>query len=185
MWEDFSKPFKTEHFNTSHVIFIGHSHSNRKEGIFFSLLEIEQACWLWYQDICLSLSAMKAWSVLRVQIGSAFHSDTCMSLMTPVPEVCSSLASPLYNFPNLNSLPLSKGPHLVPRTLWLMHSNVQGHWWRQSVRAKCLPHVFVYWLPPMEDWAIQRHPGSPSYETSTPFSSHICITGTLKTIWDA
>ena len=84
------------------------------ERIFSLCYKWKRACWLWYPDICLSLSVMKAWSVLRVQIGSAFHSDTCMSLMTPVPKVGSSSASPfLYYFPQFKlSAPLKRAPIL-------------------------------------------------------------------------
>lgn len=106
---------------------------------FFSLhWKWKRACWLWYPDICLSLSVMKAWSVLRVQIGSAFHSDTCMSLMTPVPGVGSSLASPFFTiFPNLNCLPLSKGPPSCSK-------NIMAHAFqcaRSLVEAKCQSEV--------------------------------------------
>lgn len=81
--------------------------------------------------------------------------------------------------------PSERGFHLVHKTFWFMHSNVRGHRWKQSVRMKCLPHVFIYWKSPMEGWVIQRHPRSHSSKTSFPFPSHISIRGTLQTIWNA
>lgn len=81
-------------------------------------------------------------------------------------------------FSNLNCLPLSKGP--PSRFKNIMANTFQCV--RSLVVAKCLPQMFIYWLPSVKGQAIQRHPGSNSSKTSTSFLLPISIRGT--TIWD-
>lgn len=87
-----------------------------------------------------------------------------------------------YHFLKFKYLPLSKGPpsrfkNIMANTFQCVRSLVVA-----SVRAKCLPQMFIYWLPSVKGQAIQRHPGSNSSKTSTSFPLPISIRGT--TIWD-
>lgn len=84
-----------------------------------------------------------------------------------------------YHFPQFKlSAPLERAPILFQEHYGscIPMCEVTGR--GKSVRAKCLTHVFVYWLPPKEGWAIQRHPRSHNSKTSTSFPSHISISGT-------
>lgn len=73
-------------------------------------------------------------------------------LNDPNPQGCLFIGFPVFTiFSHLNGLPVKGGFHLVHKTFWFVHPNVRGHRWKQSVRMKCLPHVFIHWTSPMDE----------------------------------